>query len=209
MKKGSVPRRPAEWHPKAGAHVCLIVDEPSTLGGALDYVAEGLETGEPCAVLAYARFNERLTAQLRDLHGVDLRRVTLDSRLACMSGANTARAMRTGLQQFFSQRRQRKGGRLLCCLGFGEEGWPDESELLQLEVQLTELCGELNVSALCLYDTRQLSAKLLLEGGFGCHRTVIVRGQAQKNPFFYHPASLQRELAARRREETRLRTWIM
>ncbi len=209
MKKGSAPRQPAESHPKPGSHACLVVGEPNTLGGALDYVAEGIEAGEPCAVLAYARFNERLSAQLRDLHGVDLRRAMLDARLSCMSGASTARAMRSGLQQFFSHRRGRKGGRLLCCLGFGEEGWPEDSELLQLEVQLTELCTELNVSALCLYDTRQLSGQLLLEGGLGCHRTVIVRGQAQKNPFFFHPASLQRELAARRREETRLRTWIM
>jgi hypothetical protein len=189
--------------------VCLVVNEPGALSGALEFVAGGLEAGECCAVLGYARFNERLTAQLRDLHGVDVRQAMLDSRLAGMSGGESAKALRAGVVHFFASRRPRRGGRLLCCLGFGEEGWPDESDLLQLEVQLSDLSTELGIASLCLYDTRQLTSQLLLEGGFGCHRTVIVRGEAHKNPFFLNPASLQRELVVRKREETRLRAWIM
>ncbi len=209
MRKGTASRSPVEARHRPGSHVCLVVSEPGALGGALEFVATGVEAGESCAVLAYARFNERLTAQLRDLHGVDVRQAMLDSRLACMSGGESAKALRADLMHYFASRRPRRGGRLLCCLGFGEDGWPDDSDLLQLEVQLSDLSSQLGIATLCLYDTRQLTSPLLLEGGFGCHRTVIVRGEAQKNPFFQSPASLQRELAARKREETRLRAWIM
>jgi len=64
------------------------------------------------------------------------------------------------------------------------------------------------VTALCLYDARQLSGRLLLEGGFECHATVLCRGALHKNPLFVEPETLQKELNVRRRDESKVRNWM-
>ncbi|MGI5863687.1 MAG: MEDS domain-containing protein [Myxococcales bacterium] len=193
---------------KPGSHASLLYTEPGVPSVALDYLAEGTRRGEVSAFLGYGRLNERVAAQLRDLYSVDLRSAQAEGRLVFLSGRENARLMRADLVKTFKGKRSRRAGRLLASLGWEEAGWPDDSELLQFESKLTETCEELGLSALCLYDARQLNGSLLFQGGLECHPTVFARCTHHKNPFFVEPALLQKELGARRRDESRLRAWM-
>lgn len=194
---------------RPGTHVAQLYGSPAALGGAIGFAAEALSRGEACAVLAYSRFNERAAAQLRDLHSVDLKRAQADSRLSFLEGRSSAREMRADLLRFVEKaRRARRAVRVVTSLGWGEEGWPDDDDLLQLEADLGGLAREHDLAVLCLYDVRQLAGALIMDGALGCHPLVHHREQAVKNPFVLPPAALQRELAARKRSETGLRAWM-
>jgi hypothetical protein len=195
---------------KPGSHASLLYTEPGIPESALSFLAEGIEQGEKAAFLGWGRLNERVVSQMRDLHGINVRQRIADGQLILLEGSETTREIRADLQRVFahSGKRSRGNGRLVTSLGWGEPGWPDESELLQLEARLNETCGELGIAALCLYDARQLSGSLVFEGSLGCHPTVFARCGCHKNPFFVTPSALQKELGARRRDEDRLRAWI-
>jgi hypothetical protein len=189
--------------------VALFSSDPTEIGRALAFVAEGAVRGEACAFLAYARLNERFAAQMRDLFDFDTHRALLEGSLAFMNGHESAKLIRTDLAKFFVRaKRIRKPGRLLVSLGWGEAGWPDEAELIELELYLGELCSEHSIAGLCLYDVRQLTAQQLLLGGLHCHASAYSRGALHQNPFHAKQADLQRELSTLKREESRLRTWM-
>jgi hypothetical protein len=209
MKNRQAKQTTLEIELKPGSHASLLYTEAGVPGAALDFLAEGVRRGETGAFLGYGRLNERVAAQLRDLYSIDLRATQAGGQLVFLSGRENIKLMRADLTRSFSRgKRGRPSGRLVVNLGWGEAGWPDESELLQFESKLTELCAEMGVAALCLYDARQLSGSLLFEGGFECHPTVFARCGQHKNPFFVEPAALQKELGARRRDEGRLRAWM-
>lgn len=208
-KKRSVSQAPSEIRVKPGMHASLIYSDPAQLNAALAFLAEGVNQEEACAVLAYARFNERIAAQLRDLHGVDMRRTLLEGNVAFLNGGENAKQIRGELAKFFARaHKANKPMRLLTSLGWGEADWPDDTELMLLDSWLNELCAEHAVAALCLYDERQLGGAIVFHGGLECHPTVFVRGTAHKNPFFIEPATLQKELGGRRRDESRLAAWM-
>lgn len=194
---------------RPGSHAALLYGDPAAVGEAMAFAATGIGQGEACAFLAYARFNERVSAQLRDLHGVDVRRALAEERLGFLEARETARELRGDLARFLERSaKARRAVRVVTSLGWGEAGWPDEDELLRLEAGLGELCREHSATALCLYDSRQLGGHLLLDGALGCHSLVHSRGQLVKNPFVIEPTVLQRELAGRRRGEGSLRAWM-
>ncbi|MBI5544271.1 MAG: MEDS domain-containing protein [Deltaproteobacteria bacterium] len=194
---------------RPGAHVALLYGEPSVMAEVIEYVATGIHAQERCAVLAYSRLNERFAAQLRDLHGVDVRAAVAGGSLAFLDGKASARELRAELARFLSEApRARGSARLVLSLGFGEPAWPDDDELLRFETSLGELCHEHKAAALCLYDARQLAGSLILDGALACHPWVIYRGQTHANPFVVEPQQLQRELASRRRTEGALKAWM-
>jgi hypothetical protein len=208
-KKRSPAQAPSGIRVKPGTHTSLIHGDPSQLTAALDFLAEGIRQGEVCAVLAYARFNERIAAQLRDLHGIDMRRALLEGAVGFVSGAETIKPMRAELTKFFGRAvKTKRPKRLLTSFGWGEADWPDEDELLQLECWLGEYCAQHAIAAVCLYDERQLGGSVLFRAGLECHATVLVRGTLHKNPFFVSPDVIQKEVGARRRDEERLNAWI-
>ncbi len=194
---------------KPGTHAALLYGDPSAAGEAIAFVAEGVLGRESCAVLSYARYAERAAAQLRDLHGVDVKRALADGTLALLEGRESGKELRAELVRFLEKsRKAKRAPRLLLNLGWREEGWPDDDELLALEAGLGGLCEDLDAAALCLYDARQLPGSVLLDGALGCHPVVFCRGEAVKNPFLVEPAALQKELAARKRGEAGLRSWM-
>ena len=194
---------------RPGTHAALLHGDPSAAAEALGFVAEGVVGHEACALLSYARFAERVAAQLRDLHGVDVKRALSDGSLAFLETRETGRELRSQLVSFLDRcRKARRPARLLLNLGWREEGWPDDDELLSLEAGLGELCEAHGAAALCLYDARQLPGAILLDGALGCHPVVHCRGEAVKNPFLVEPAALQRELTARKKGEAGLRAWM-
>ncbi len=75
---------------KPGTHAALLYGDPSAAGEAIAFVAEGVLGRESCAVLSYARYAERAAAQLRDLHGVDVKRALADGTLALLKGIKQA-----------------------------------------------------------------------------------------------------------------------
>jgi len=193
---------------RPGSHVALLYQEPTTIAEAVAFAAAGPLEGASCAVLAYARLAERIVAQVRDLHGLDVRRLQADGALVFLECRPSAREVVADLARFL----ERAGGskrpaRMLLSLGWGEAGWPDHDELLRIEASLSQLCSESKAAALCLYDARQLPGSVLLEGGLACHPLVHWRGEPRKNPFVVAPSVLGRELAARRKGESRLRAW--
>lgn len=194
---------------KPGVHASFVYTDPMQVQVAMAFLAEGLRRQEACVILAYARFNERAGAQLRDLHGIDVRRAMSTGQLVFMNGQDTGKNIRAELQKHLAEvGKQFKASRLLACFGWGEEGWPDEPELIQLDTQLNAVCEEFPVAALCLYDARQINGALLLEGALECHPLVFVRGVPHKNPFFVQPARLAREMGVRKREQSKIRSWI-
>jgi hypothetical protein len=194
---------------KPGAHASLILSGPDLHSDVLAFAAEGMKNGEACAILAYSRFNERLAAQLRDLHGVDTRRSLVDGTLAFVGVRENAKLMSEELEKYFAQARKlKRSARLLTSLGWGENGWPDENELLHFDAGLNELCREYGAAALCLYDARQLSGQIIVVGALQCHPQVFCRGVAHRNPLFVDPSILKKELSGRRREASRLEAWL-
>lgn len=209
MKTRQARPRHLEIDLKPGTHAALLYTEPGVPTAALSFLAEGVRKGESSVFLGYGRLNERVVAQLRDLCSVDVRSAMADGTLSLLAGRESARAFHADLAKAFGHSgRRRQAGRLVTSFGWGEAGWPDDSELLQVDSRLNEWAEELNFSALCLYDARQIEGSLLFHGGLECHPTVFSRCAGHRNPFFAEQAALQKELGARRRDENRLQAWM-
>ncbi|HEY3446815.1 MAG TPA: MEDS domain-containing protein [Myxococcales bacterium] len=212
MTRRSERKSPVAALPKVkpGTHAALLYGgDPAAAAEAVAFIAEAIEGRGACAVLSYARYGERVAAQLRDLHAVDVKRSLADGALVFLETRESGKELRGELVRFLERcRKSRRPARLLLNLGWREEGWPDDDELLSLEAGLSELCAEHDAAALCLYDARQLPGSILLDGALGCHPVVFCRGEALKNPFLVDPAALQRELAARKKGEAGLRSWM-
>jgi hypothetical protein len=187
----------------------LLHSDPSEEDAALSLLAQGLAEEAACAFLSYARMNERISARLRDLHGVDMRAFEAKGTLTFLAGAPTVRRIIADVTRVVERaKRANRPARVVSCLGFGEIGWPDDEELIDLECQLTVLCAAERATVLCLYDARQLAGRVVLRGALEAHPALLVRGRAQKNPWHVAPALQREELAARRRGESRLRSWL-
>ncbi|MGC4122550.1 MAG: MEDS domain-containing protein [Myxococcales bacterium] len=211
MTRRSERKAPAVSIPKvkAGMHAAHLYGDAAAAEEAVAFLAEGLASREACAVLSYARHGERLAAQLRDLHAVDVKRSTAEGALVFLEARETGKELHADLSRFLEKsRKARRPARLLLNLGWREEGWPDDDDLLWLEAGMSELCEEHDAAALCLYDARQLPGSILLDGALGCHPVVFCRGAAVKNPFLVDPATLNKELTARRKGEAGLRSWM-
>jgi hypothetical protein len=206
--KSRSPRAP-EIKVRPGSHAALVYDEPAQLAAAVAFLAEGAQRGEKCVMLAYQRLNERVGAQLRDLHGVEARELVAQQKLTFLDGGASGKELLAELRRQFSRSaRAAKPARLVVSLAWGEEGWPEESELLWLEAQLDGLCESDAVAGLCLYDVRQTTGHQLLHGALECHQTVLTRGLPHKNPFALPPDAVAREAGARRKAERALQSWL-
>ncbi len=208
MSKRSSAHLPSEVKVRVGTHAALVYSDPAQLSAAVGFLAEGAQSSERCAVLAYSRLNERIDAQLRDLHGLPVRRLQAAGQLAFLGAQETGKQLKAQLKSFFSKGRPKKPGRLVVSLGWGEQSWPGDGELLWLDSQLDSLCREELLACLCLYDARQLGGNLLLHGALECHQTVITRGLPHQNPFALPAATVAREQLARQKAERSLRSWI-
>lgn len=191
-----------------GGHVAWLYEDPAEVAGALSFLADGAQAGEACVCLAYDRYAERMGAQLRDLHGVGARKGS-SGEVLFVGGREDPKEIRAELAKVFQRAaREKRPARLLSNLGWGEAGWPDDDGLVALEAQVNGFCEGSGVTALCLYDVRQVRGQLLLRAGLECHPTVLRRGATRQNALYLAPETVLKEVGRRRKEEERLRSWI-
>ncbi|HEX2723747.1 MAG TPA: MEDS domain-containing protein [Gemmatimonadaceae bacterium] len=171
----------------AGDHIAYLWETPSEFAEGVGFLRCGLDAGDHVVIFGHRDANEQVLSTLRD-SGVDIDALLTTGRLTIMRGTEDATAMLAGIAQSFRDSVANGAGliRLLGNLGWGQEGWPNDEEILRFESQVTHAARLFPCLVVCMYDVRRLSGAIMVHGAYEAHPRVVQNRILRENPYHLH-----------------------
>lgn len=194
---------------RVGDHIAYFWETAREFERGVEFLMPGLTAADHCVIFGHDAAN-RSVCELLEARDVDVKRFQDSGRLTVVGSETTGDATLAKLGGIFQKALD--GGapmiRLLGNIGWGEQGWPDEDDLLFFEGKVTGAVKGFPSVIVCMYDVGTLSGRAIVNGGFGTHPITVCGNVMRVNP--YHVNSDRfiervRDTAARRKaaESTR------
>lgn len=188
MKKMAVPLGVGEETVQVGEHLAWLFANDEHFARAVHFLEVGLERGDAAIIYGDASDNERVDRILNG-HGFNCRELLNTRRLIMLDAASiiglgdawmdAAREVITSVPSLV---------RILGC-GALRLNWPSDEAFLKYEGQVnTAMHGTCCIAA-CLYDMNEASAKRLLDGALGKHKTVVTPSRVVREHAFIEPGA--------------------
>jgi len=179
-----------------GVHICQIYNSEEERHDILyDFLVTGLEGGEDVTIFS----EEEIEISLSDLleeKGISCQREKTSDKLSLFKtgeiyfedGKFDPEKILKLLRNFYeeSQKRGRKGARVLGEMTPEIDNIPGGSRLLEYESKVSMLLRKYPVTTVCQYDSRQFDGSTIMDI-LKVHPYMIVRGSVVQNPFFIQP----------------------
>ena len=191
-----------------GQHILYIFnDDDERRRTMARYLESGLLGGEKVLYLADSITPEELTDHLEGL-GVDVRSREADCVLSdatpayCPNGCFSCQEMLDVVGQFYEKAIEegytgaRGTGEMTWAL---QEGRAKMEDLLEYEVELTDILGEHPYTACCQYDARRFDGGTIMDV-LSVHPVMIVQGQLVKNPHYVNPRAYLKKFREHQKE---------
>lgn len=157
-----------------GDHIAWFWESDDDFAAGVAVLEAGLKAGDHGVVFGHHEANEMVLAVLRSV-GIAVDDLLDQGRLAVLSGRETGDAMLAEIGGAFTRMLDAgaAGLRLLGNIGWGRPGWPDESDILEFEANVTSAIADLPCVVVCMYDVRSLAPHLIVQGGFALHPFTV------------------------------------
>lgn len=173
-------------------HACFYYSDEESLRRALSFIRVGLDAPRELNVIfADQSRHASLLDWLRESHGSDVDARLASGKLVMVGGAPTRAELLAGIAGALD-RGLAQGHDLVRFLGFiawGEDGWPDEDELLQFESEVNSAVLAYPAVIICTYGVPRLSGRPLVEGALTTHPVIFLNDRVLTgNPLYVDPS---------------------
>lgn len=162
-------------HIDHGSHICCLYENDlGRVNLAVPFLAEGLDRGDLCFLVATQKAKNHILDCLKSVCG-NLKDEIAKGNLLVLEGTASGSAMYTYFENAFVEG-TRAGGRSLRVLGdmaWAIEKGLDSTELMEFELRYNQfLAHKFPVVSLCQYDTRKFSGTGILDA-LRCHEDTF------------------------------------
>lgn len=166
-----------------GDHIAYFWESPSEFSEAVGFLREGLRQGDHGVIFGHESANRRVCEALEEA-GHDCARLQREGRLSVLGPDSTGELMLERIGQTFQRALDAGAGmiRLLGNIGWGEQDWPGEDDVLRFEAKVTGAAAAFPCVVICMYDVNSLSGSIVLNGAFGTHPLTIHGNLIRENP---------------------------
>lgn len=172
------------------SHICLFYYDDTELRQSLSFLALGLADPEQATVLFGPRARlEVILGYLAEDQGRDVEADVRDGRITLVEGAPTGEETLANIDRTMATLMERGPSliRFLGFIGWGEEGWPSQDDLLRFEAAVNEAVAGYPTIAICTYNANRLPGALLIFGGIETHPLTIIGDSVCDNPHYVSP----------------------
>lgn len=173
------------------SHICLFYYDDTELRERLSFVKVGLDDPSQAVVLFGPRERlDQVFGFMAEAVGRDLADELRAGRIVLVDGApdvpGTFANIATALDALVA-----RGIVLIRFLGFigwGEQDWPSDEELLRFESRVNEAVTRYPAIFVCGYRTSELAGPLLVFGGLQTHPLTVIGTTLYDNPHYVSSA---------------------
>lgn len=168
-----------------GDHIAFLWESPQEFEEAVGFLEVALRDQEHAVIFGHPEANGRVL-QILNEKGHDTTALQQQGKLTILTGLPKGDDMLASVAAAF-QRAVDRGAklvRLLGNIGWGQEGWPEDSEILAFEAKVTEAAKSFPSVVLCLYDVKSLSGTAIVHGAFETHPITVRRNVLRENPHY-------------------------
>ena len=176
-------------------HIAYFWDTPQQFKNAVGFLEEGLRGDDHCVVFGHDEANELVLQTLRE-RGKNIDKLISANRLSVLGAETSGDATLQKIGKTF-QRAIDQGApliRLLGNIGWHQPKWPNESDILAFEAQVTTAARSFPCVILCMYDVNALPGKVIMRGGIETHPIIIRGNVVRENPFYVTMEKFLKEL---------------
>ena len=165
-----------------GDHVAYLWESDQEFEATADFLAAGLARDEIAVLVGHEVANNRVLASL-ERRGLDPEGLGREDRLHVASGPLSGDAILRHLDDRIKAAVDRgvPAIRILGNAGWGQPGWPSDSDLLAMEARTTDVLRRQPSVVVCAYDVRSLPGRILLKGGLECHPWTFRHDMLRRN----------------------------
>ena len=165
-----------------GDHVAYLWESDQEFEATADFLAAGLARDEIGVLVGHEGANNRVLASL-ERRGLDPEGLGREDRLHVAPGPLSGNAILRHLDDRIKAAVDRgvPAIRILGNVGWGQPGWPSDSDLLAMEARTTDVLRRLPSVVVCAYDVRGLPGRILLKGGLECHPWTFRHDMLRRN----------------------------
>jgi len=167
-----------------GAHIAYLWESEEEFREGILFLVAGLRIGDGCVIFGHAQANVKVLELLRE-EGVDTDQEQAEGKLSVLGGAPRGDTMLAEIGATFQK--MIDGGakliRLLGNIGWGKEGWPVETDILQFEAKVTGAAKSFPCIVVCMYDVHSLSGRIIVDGALATHPITFCGNVMRHNPY--------------------------
>lgn len=167
----------------ASDHIAYFWETEEQFKDAIGFLEIGLRGKDGCVLFGHQDANDKVLAILES-HGFDLKQLERQGRIRVLGGKPSGQDMLSEIAESFKQALAAGAPliRLLGNIGWGHPEWPGESDTLEFEARVTAACKTFPCIAVCMYDVRQLSGRIIVHGAYETHPLTICGNVLRENP---------------------------
>lgn len=186
---------------KVGAHIAYFWETPREFREGVRFLEVGLDEGDFCVIFGHDDGNRRVSEALAEA-GHDCARLEAQRRLVVLRGDVNAKTMLSNIADTFTE--AVNGGakliRLLGNIGWGREGWPTETDILEFEARVTGAAKAFPCVVVCMYDVQALPGRVMIHGAFETHPLTFCGNVMRQNTHYVEAEQFLSRLRQRRDE---------
>lgn len=168
-----------------GAHIAYFWESSREFRLGVGFLELGLTQGDFCVIFGHQEGNRRVCETLT-AQGHDCARLEAEGRLAVLGGHQDADRMLSNIGEVFATAVE-KGAtliRLLGNIGWGREGWPKETDILEFEAKITGAARQFPCVVVCMYDVQSLPGRVMVHGALETHPLTFCGNVMRQNTHY-------------------------
>ena len=185
---------------KVGSHIAYFWENAGEFREGVRFLEMGLAEGDFCVIFGHDDGNRRVLETLT-ASGHDCTQLEAQRRIVVVRGDTDAKTMLSNIGNTFTDA-VNSGARLIRLLGnigWGQDGWPTETNILEFEARVTGAAKAFPCVVVCMYDVQALPGRVMLHGAFETHPLTFCGNVMRQNTHYVEPEQFLSGL--RQREE--------
>ena len=171
-----------------GAHIAYFWETAAEFREGVRFLEVGLDEGDFCVIFGHEDGNRRVTETLAE-RGYDRDRLEAQRRLVVLRGDANAKKLLSNIGDTFTAavKDGAKLIRLLGNIGWGREGWPNDTDILEFEARVTGAAKAFPCVVVCMYDVQALPGHVMVHGAFETHPLTFCGNVMRQNTHYIEP----------------------
>lgn len=165
-----------------GAHIAYFWETPREFSEGVRFLEIGLDHGDFCVIFGHDEANQRV-CDILTADGFNWSRLEQQGQLALVPGHAQGAKMLANIADVFASAVKRGARliRLLGNIGWGREGWPNETDILEFEARVTSAAKQFPCVVVCMYDVRALPGHIMVHGAYETHPLTFCGNVMRQN----------------------------
>lgn len=168
-----------------GAHIAYFWETSQEFREGVRFLELGLAHGDYCVVFGHEEGNRRV-CEILTAQGHDCVRLEGEGKLAILGGHQDTSRMLSNISGVFASAVDNGAQliRLLGNIGWGHEGWPDETDILEFEAKVTAAARQFPCVVVCMYDVKSLPGRVVVHGALETHPLTFCGNVMRQNTHY-------------------------